>query len=1197
MNVRGRSGYVAVAVGVLAAAFFFTGIGRSSRSAMIRIVVQTLPSVVDGSFPDRVSASNAIVATLTPIVPQSLFSSFANWHSNIPNFGVLTPSEMAAGEQLAMLRRTALKEIIRQDPARALGWAVSPSLKQQLPARIARHIEDHLSGYGTLNIASSEVTGSSQPPIMSQAATLNGRIYAAHTSRRRRDLNTYQQRIPLWGISIDSDFAVADEAARLLSRSEQAVAEAPLSANATCVGCGRKLGKNTLLSRALLGGQVVPLCEPGHIDLLNAAAGDGAVAGFSGAEAGPLPSWTLGPKRLLYVVVQFADQSSPPTTRSSAEAALAEVNSFFNKESYGLTSIAGIVTDPLPLAKSTAEYTGLSPASLYNDAVAAARAGGWDADQHDFVFVRYVNGPGSVAFAMTGQKGAWVQTDDAGVIAHELGHNYGLNHANAWTPFTTSAYGPGSTVEYGDPFDTMGPNQGAFNPCEKTVLQWFPSWACLAITNSGIYRLRAFDVVSLQSNLFYALKVRKDVRDYWFDYRGQFTSGNFSPFTLNGLEIRWPRWSASSGGSTLLDTTPGTARGFADGPLTVGRTFSDVEAEVHVTTLGRSPTPGEWLDVVVNLGPFTNNQRPAVSLTASEIKLAVNERAIFHAVASDPDGDDLAYGWDFALGASGSLGSVFIVATNSAIQTHAWNVPGEFEVRCVVSDMKGGLAVGSVLVTVGFPTNHHIGGRVLGPGGVPVANVQVFNVPESFSPGDPAYLGHVDYRTAYTDESGRYRLVNLGTGSYNVYARPTAVHTFDRVGTAALVTLPPSASDVDFSGHSKPPRSIHGFVRDLNIGVPDVLVRAGHQATFSDANGEYTLPNLLPASYVLTATRGEDQFAANKNPVYLDTNDLASNILSRVLYRLSGQILGLNAPVVVGTGEPGRTALALPDFSDLTDSWIYHLDVPRGLWNLSAALDGFGFTFIPLGFTNPVLMAGTDHPIETPQMIQLTTFTNLHFQTITAVTYSIRGRVSSGGIPVANVTVSVAVASGVTDSLGNYSLGGLLPGNHTVRPSRPGFAFSPEAREAILSGADLVQVNFDAIRQPMEQWRTNYFTSLEQLDAAVGGDDGDPDGDGIPNLFEYAFHLHPRTPSLSGLPYATIESDYLILNYATPTNATDISYHVEGANRLPAGWSTNVQFIGESSETGSATRFVKWRHNLPLTGTNQGYLRLRVTRP
>ena len=43
---------------------------------------------------------------------------------------------------------------------------IAPALKRELPFRIARHLEDHLSGYGTLNIVSSDATESNQPPVL-----------------------------------------------------------------------------------------------------------------------------------------------------------------------------------------------------------------------------------------------------------------------------------------------------------------------------------------------------------------------------------------------------------------------------------------------------------------------------------------------------------------------------------------------------------------------------------------------------------------------------------------------------------------------------------------------------------------------------------------------------------------------------------------------------------------------------------------------------------------------------------------------------------------------------------------------------------------------------------------------------------------------------------------------------------------------
>ena len=40
--------------------------------------------------------------------------------------------------------------------------------------------------------------------------------------------------------------------------------------------------------------------------------------------------------------------------------------------------------------------------------------------------------------------------------AHELGHNYGLLHANLWRSTDRNPIGQGSNVEYGDCYDDMG---------------------------------------------------------------------------------------------------------------------------------------------------------------------------------------------------------------------------------------------------------------------------------------------------------------------------------------------------------------------------------------------------------------------------------------------------------------------------------------------------------------------------------------------------------------------------------------------------------------------------------------------------------------------------------------------------------------------------------------------------------------------
>src|SRR5439155_20828593 len=104
---------------------------------------------------------------------------------------------------------------------------------------------------------------------------------------------------------------------------------------------------------------------------------------------------------------------------------------------------------------------------------------------------------------------------------------------------------------------------------------------------------------------------------------------------------------------------------------------------------------------VVNIGLFPSNQAPVLHLNASATSVAVREVASFAAVAHDADGDLVAYSWDFGDGTFG---------TNSPTASTSWSSPGEYAVRCVVTDMKGGVASQSKIVSVGAPSTYRISG-------------------------------------------------------------------------------------------------------------------------------------------------------------------------------------------------------------------------------------------------------------------------------------------------------------------------------------------------------------------------------------------------------------------------------------------------------------------------------------------------------
>jgi hypothetical protein len=78
-------------------------------------------------------------------------------------------------------------------------------------------------------------------------------------------------------------------------------------------------------------------------------------------------------------------------------------------------------------------------------------------------------------------------------------------------------------------------------------------------------------------------------------------------------------------------------------------------------------------------------------------------------------------------------------------------------------------------------------------------------------------------------------------------------------------------------------------------------------------------------------------------------------------------------------------------------------------------------------------------------------------------TYSISGTVTSGGGPLAGVTMTLsgaATGTTTTDSNGNYTFSNLANGNYTVTPSMTGYTFSPASRTVTISGANVTGQNF-----------------------------------------------------------------------------------------------------------------------------------------
>lgn len=214
-----------------------------------------------------------------------------------------------------------------------------------------------------------------------------------------------------------------------------------------------------------------------------------------------------------------------------------------------------------------------------------------------------------------------------------------------------------------------------------------------------------------------------------------------------------------------------------------------------------------------------------------------------------------------------------------------------------------------------------------------------------------------------------------------------------------------------------------------------------------------------------------------------------------------------------------------------------------------------------------------------------------------ATSYRIE-RAGPGDGPFAPIAQVAAPALGYLDE-------GLPPG---VTYRYRVMAVTAPAREAV-TPSTIVQAT-TAAAQPdsgIAAWRQAHFDTPENAGDAM--DSADPDGDGLPNLLEYAIGTLPKEPTaatarpdLAIAEGATPDERRLVLTFTRRKSASDIHYVVEAAADLGGPWAQIDPFspehvatvIDDSPAPGLETRSVVDVE--PLGPTARRFMRLRVSR-
>lgn len=213
---------------------------------------------------------------------------------------------------------------------------------------------------------------------------------------------------------------------------------------------------------------------------------------------------------------------------------------------------------------------------------------------------------------------------------------------------------------------------------------------------------------------------------------------------------------------------------------------------------------------------------------------------------------------------------------------------------------------------------------------------------------------------------------------------------------------------------------------------------------------------------------------------------------------------------------------------------------------------------------------------------------------------------AAGPVSFISAQLQADVQSWIATPAGNA--GWVLRGDETLENSANRF----DSRQTGTAPALLLSYQSAPPPTHFEMWVATYFPAF-QVGQYVDPN-GDLDGDGIGNLFEYAFGFSPTAyDAANGISTASAPgpggSTDLTMTFRRDSDATELTYRLQTSPDL-ATWTTIVECVAGAAPTGSnggivvsdvalagSVRLVTARQNLAAPGNAKRFVRMQVVRP